>query len=84
MAARGSDIYGNGHVIRDIYAVRGRVQPGNSGGPALSSEGHVIGVVFARAVDDSDTAYVLTLEELNGMLMDRPAPGPDGATACAA
>lgn len=84
MSARGSDIYGQRDVVRDIYAVRGTVQPGNSGGPALSEDGHVIGVVFARAIDDSDTAYVLTVDELNAMLMDRPAPGPDGTTACVA
>lgn len=84
LAARGADIYGNGTVVRDIYAVRGVVQPGNSGGPALAGDGSVVGVVFARAVDDSDIAYVLTLDELNGMLMERAAPGPDGATACAA
>lgn len=84
MAARGADIYGQGNVVRDIYAVRGVVQPGNSGGPALASDGSVVGVVFARAIDDSDIAYVLTLDELNGMLMERPAPGPDGTTACAA
>lgn len=84
LAARGADIYGQGNVVRDIYAVRGQVQPGNSGGPALDSEGRVVGVVFARALDESDTAYVLTLDELNGVLMDRPAPGPDGTTACAA
>lgn len=83
MSARGSDIYGGQSVSRDIYAVRGRVQPGNSGGPALSSDGRVTGVVFARSVDDADTAYVLTLDELEGMLADRPAPGPDGRTNCA-
>ena len=39
ISARGTDIYGNGVVIRDIYSVRGTVRPGNSGGPLLSARG---------------------------------------------
>ena len=64
LSARGQDIQGGGSVIRDIYAIRSRVLPGNSGGPLLAIDGSVYGVVFAAAVHDSSTGYVLTADEV--------------------
>ena len=43
------DIYGDSSALRDIYALAAQVQPGNSGGPLLTADGDVAGVVFARA-----------------------------------
>ncbi|MDQ1632527.1 MAG: hypothetical protein QOC80_2499 [Frankiaceae bacterium] len=60
LQARGSDIYSEKDVTRDIYGVRSTVRPGNSGGPLLSTEGTVYGVVFAAATDDPETGYALT------------------------
>jgi S1-C subfamily serine protease len=62
--ARAPDIYSRGTVLRDIFAIRGQVLPGNSGGPLLSTDGTVYGVVFAAAADDSDTGYALTAAEV--------------------
>ena len=62
--ARGPDIYGERTVVREIYALRGRVRPGNSGGPLLDGRGDVLGVVFAAAADDPQTGYALTAEEV--------------------
>jgi S1-C subfamily serine protease len=39
--------YGTGHVLRSILALRGKVRPGNSGGPIIDSSGHVLATVFA-------------------------------------
>jgi S1-C subfamily serine protease len=39
--------YGQGHVLRSITALRGRVRPGNSGGPLTDRHGHVVATVFA-------------------------------------
>jgi S1-C subfamily serine protease len=39
--------YGTGHVMRSITALRGRVRPGNSGGPLLDGHGRVLATVFA-------------------------------------
>ena len=64
LSARGENIYGTSPVFRDIYAVRGRVLPGNSGGPLLSDRGTVFGVVFAAAVNDSGTGYALTADQV--------------------
>ncbi len=39
--------YGEGHVQRTITALRGRVRPGNSGGPMINGHGAVVATVFA-------------------------------------
>jgi S1-C subfamily serine protease len=62
--AVGPDIYQTGQVSRLIYEIRATVEPGNSGGPLLSPSGTVYGVVFAAAVDSSDTGFVLTASEV--------------------
>jgi S1-C subfamily serine protease len=63
---RSPDIYGNGTVVRDVYSVRGKIRPGNSGGPMVSAQGDVLGVVFAASVSDSQTGYALTADQVSG------------------
>ncbi len=83
--ARGDDIYGSARVTRSLYALRVDVHPGNSGGPVLRPDGTVAGVVFARSLDDSDTAYALTWEELAPVLASaQAATMPVGTGRCAA
>jgi S1-C subfamily serine protease len=62
--ARGQDIYGVEVVTREIYSIRSTVRPGNSGGPLLTTDGRVYGVVFARSTSDAETGYVLTADEV--------------------
>ncbi|TDC68412.1 MarP family serine protease [Actinomadura sp. GC306] len=62
--ARGPDIYHTGQVSREIYAIRGKVEPGNSGGPLLTTDGRVYGVIFAAALDSPTTGYALTADEV--------------------
>jgi S1-C subfamily serine protease len=62
--AVGPDIYQTGQVNRQIFEIRAQVEPGNSGGPLLSPSGRVYGVVFAAAVDASDTGFALTAKEV--------------------
>ncbi|GAB2870981.1 MarP family serine protease [Nocardioides pacificus] len=59
---RSPDIYGNGSIIREVYAVRGLVRPGNSGGPMVAGDGDVVGVIFAASVTDGQTGYALTAD----------------------
>ncbi len=66
--ATGFDIYERSTVTREIYALRGVVRPGNSGGPLLDAAGDVVGVVFARSTSDAETGYALTLDELAPVL----------------
>ncbi len=44
---RTQDAYGRGPVLRRITTLRGRVRPGNSGGPMIDSRGQVVATVFA-------------------------------------
>jgi len=62
---RSPDIYGRGTVIRSVFSIRGLVRPGNSGGPLVSTEGKVLGVIFAASVRDPDTGYALTAEQVS-------------------
>jgi S1-C subfamily serine protease len=64
--ANGPDIYHRGQVVRDVYSVRSLVRQGNSGGPLLTPDGRVYGMVFAKSLDSSDTGYVLTAAEVRG------------------
>ena len=61
---RSPNIYGDGAVIREVFSLRGRILPGNSGGPILTSAGEVAGVVFAASVTDRDTGYALTADQV--------------------
>lgn len=62
--ARGQDIYGTNVVTRDVYTLRATVRPGNSGGPLLTTDGKVYGMVFARSSTDDDTGYALTADQI--------------------
>ncbi|CAM5717039.1 MULTISPECIES: MarP family serine protease [Streptomyces] len=64
--ATGRNIYNDRTVTREIYAIRSTVRPGNSGGPLLTTDGRVFGVVFARSTSDAETGYVLTAAEVAG------------------
>jgi S1-C subfamily serine protease len=64
----GPDIYRTTTVTREVYTIRGTVHQGNSGGPMINRGGEVLGVVFGAAVDDADTGFVLTSEEVGRQL----------------
>ena len=61
---RSPDIYGDGTVVREVFSLRALVRPGNSGGPLVSEDGDVLGVIFAASVTDTDTGYALTAEQV--------------------
>jgi S1-C subfamily serine protease len=59
----GRDIYDSGDVTREIYTIRSLVRSGNSGGPLVTPNGRVLGVIFAAAADDRNTGFALTATE---------------------
>ncbi|WP_402468993.1 MarP family serine protease [Isoptericola aurantiacus] len=76
---------GIGGADRDIYVLAAEVRPGNSGGPVLSTDGDVVGVIFARSASGDDLAYGVTTTEL--MPVAARAPDLDAAVtpgSCAA
>jgi S1-C subfamily serine protease len=73
----GPDFRSTHTVMRDVYALFGHVRAGNSGGPLLATDGSVLGVVFASAIDDPETGYALTADQVSEAVTT-------GATALAA
>lgn len=69
---RGPNIYDSATVVRDVYTVRAKVRSGNSGGPLIDPAGHVVGVVFGAAVDDPETGFALTGQQVVGDVAKAP------------
>jgi S1-C subfamily serine protease len=65
LKAIGRDIYGRGTVTRDVLALSSGVQRGDSGGPFVTSDGQVGGVVFAASTSEPGTGYALTAEQVS-------------------
>jgi hypothetical protein len=55
---------GTATTSRAVYPITATVLNGNSGGPLITPGGRVLGVVFAKALDSSDTGLVLTNHEI--------------------
>lgn len=64
LTLRSPDIYDRGENLRKTFSVRGLVRSGNSGGPLVSPQGGVLGVIFAASVTDRSTGYALTASQV--------------------
>jgi S1-C subfamily serine protease len=68
--AMGDDIYGQAGVEREVYVFRGVVLPGNSGGPLMTPDARVLGMVFGADEQAEDTGYALTATALQRALAE--------------
>jgi S1-C subfamily serine protease len=85
--AEGRDIYNANLVTRQIFVIEASVRPGNSGGPLVDLEGHVLGLVFATSAGVVNQAYALTNDEIAGDIsyaLAHPSPKDTSGFACAA
>jgi S1-C subfamily serine protease len=75
------DAYGHGPVSRSITAVAGRVQHGDSGGPAVDSDGYVQTMLFAARIGQP-VGYGVPIELVARAAQS--AQGPVSTGDCAA
>jgi S1-C subfamily serine protease len=78
--AVGRDIYSRRLVARQVYQLRSRVRPGNSGGPFVDVEGSVLGVVFSRSVFRDNVGFALTAPEVAPHLRQAEAASQPAST----
>jgi len=81
MLAVGRDIYGQDIARRQVYELQAEVHPGNSGGPFVTTNGLVAGVVFAASTTNDGVGYALTSGEVMPELqlaLESDAQAPTG------
>ena len=66
LRARGSDIYGDPGTRR-IYSLWAQVRRATPAARS-STDGRVVGMVFAKSLDDPSTGYALTMDEIGPVL----------------
>jgi S1-C subfamily serine protease len=67
------DIYRSSQNNREVYTLATTVEVGDSGGPLLTLDGEVTGVVFAKAANTANVGYAMTMAELDPVAARAPA-----------
>ncbi|MEN2740057.1 MarP family serine protease [Microbacterium sp. X-17] len=76
------DIYDRPAPPREIATLAAVVRPGNSGGPLLTPDGRVAGVVFARSDTDDNIGFALTAADLAPALAASASSTPVSTGPC--
>jgi S1-C subfamily serine protease len=83
--ARGRNIYNQGISVRQVYELTADVAPGNSGGPLITRDGKVVGVVFAESTTYQHIGYALTTPSLQKSIVQASSTNqPVNTGLCAA
>ena len=69
----GRDIYGGGQVERQVLTLSAGVERGDSGGPFVTANGRVAGVVFAANAVRPGTGYALTVAQVRSSVQQAVA-----------
>ncbi|MDP8936157.1 MAG: MarP family serine protease [Actinomycetota bacterium] len=75
--ALGRDLYALNVTRRNVFVLAAHLHPGDSGAGVVNEDGEVVGVAFAIAPDNDDTAYALSTEELRAVLQQGAAGQAD-------
>jgi S1-C subfamily serine protease len=76
------NIYNTSSNPREIYSLAANVQEGDSGGPLLTTNGVVAGVIFAKAATTPNVGYAITMKSVAPVAAEAPrltAPVSSGA-----
>lgn len=71
-SAEVKDIYERSSAPREVYTLAADVRQGNSGGPLLTLDGEVAGVIFAKSGDRQNVGYAMTMAELDPVAAAAP------------
>lgn len=82
--ARGRDIYNRNQTNRGVYQLQGQVREGNSGGPLVTSDGTVFGVIFAASTTDRNVGYAITSPQVVPLINRASGGGSADTGPCAA
>jgi S1-C subfamily serine protease len=66
----GRDLYDEHRTQREVLVLAAALRPGDSGAALVDASGHVVGVAFAIAPDNANTAYALATSELQAALSE--------------
>jgi S1-C subfamily serine protease len=66
------NIYNSATAPREIYSLAADIQEGDSGGPLLTQQGVVAGVIFAKGATTPNVGYAITMKSVQPVATEAP------------
>jgi S1-C subfamily serine protease len=83
VTVRTSDIYREGTHLRPGFEVAAEVHAGDSGGGLVTTDGSLVGFVWARSRESDDRAWATRIEAIEPLLSEADGDGgPPAPIAC--